>query len=400
MLKVETFIGAILGTMLNIGKCQTKFMRHIFGLYLSLRGRYNFLNLSRYGRYSEQGYRQNFEADFDFKAFNKGLISRHCGSDLFFIFDPSYVSKSGKKTPHVGYFYSGCAGRAKWGLEIGGLAVGDVENHTAMHYHAAQTTFLTGEETLLTYYAQMIISQKDDLQKISKIMAFDAFFSKKPFVDAICEAGFTLVSRMQKNTYMRYQYTGPQKEGRGRKKEFDGKIDPKNISTQHFTLIKQDEKEAIYEGRAHIRALKKWCKVVIVQIIKDDKVKSALIYFSTDEDMTGDRVLQIYKMRFQIEFLYRDAKQFLGLEQCQSRQEKTLDTHFNIALTTLNVAKAMHWLNVPKEVRPAFSMADIKTQYINELILDKIISIYGKDPNIEKNKPEIKELYQLGRIAA
>ena len=151
---------------------------------------------------------------------------------------------------------------------------------------------------------------------------------------------------------------------------------------------------------AHIRALKKWCKVVIVQIIKDDKVKSALIYFSTDEDMTGDRVLQIYKMRFQIEFLYRDAKQFLGLEQCQSRQEKTLDTHFNIALTTLNVAKAMHWLNVPKEVRPAFSMADIKTQYINELILDKIISIYGKDPNIEKNKPEIKELYQLGRIAA
>lgn len=45
-------------------------------------------------------------------------------------------------------------------------------------------------------------------------------------------------------------------------------------------------------------------------------------------------------------------------------------------------------------------MADIKTQYVNELILDRLISIYGKDPSIEKNKPEIRELYQLGRIAA
>ena len=198
----------------------------------------------------------------------------------------------------------------------------------------------------------------------------------------------------------RYWYTRPQKGGKGRKKEFDGKIDPKNVPTQHFTCIHQNDKEVIYEGMAHIRALKKWCKVVIVQIMKNDKVSSALIYFSTDKDMTGNRVLKIYKMHFQIEFLYRDAKQFVGMEHCQSRQEKTLDTHFNTALTTLNIAKAIHWLSIPKEQISAFSMADIKTQYINKPILDEIISIYGKDPKVEKNKPEIRRLYQLGRIAA
>jgi len=45
-------------------------------------------------------------------------------------------------------------------------------------------------------------------------------------------------------------------------------------------------------------------------------------------------------------------------------------------------------------------MTDIKTQYINELVLDKLISIYGKDLSVEKNNPKIRELYALGRIAA
>ncbi|EKF54418.1 hypothetical protein I215_12338 [Galbibacter marinus] len=41
----------------------------------------------------------------------------HGSGDFTIAFDPSYVSKSGKKTPGVGYFWSGSAARAKWGLE-------------------------------------------------------------------------------------------------------------------------------------------------------------------------------------------------------------------------------------------------------------------------------------------
>ena len=399
-MKVETFIGTILSKMSEIGKIQSKFIVHIIVLYLSLRGRYNFLNLGRYGHYSEQSYRLNFGKRFSFKKFNTGLIEKHCGKELLWIFDPSYIAKSGKKTPGVGYFWSGCANSMKWGLELSSLALGDIENHTAMHYHATQTNALKGEETLRAHYAKGIVDQAPELLKISKNIALDAFFSKKPFVDSICGAGFTMISRMQKNTYMRYKYEGVQKGGRGRKKEFGDKIDPKNVSTEHFKILKKEGDEVIYEGVAHIRSLKRWCKVVIVQIIKDEKVSSAFIYFSTDPEMPGSKVLELYKMRFQIEFLYRDAKQFLGLAQCQSRQQEALDFHFNLSLTTLNIAKAAHWLSVPKENRNAFSMADIKTQYINELILDRIICIYGKDPIIEKNNPLIRELYQLGRIAA
>jgi len=80
-----------------------------------MRGRKNFLMMERYGKYGEQTYRQSFEKDFDFKAFNKELTAQYCGQELVWIFDPGYVSKSGKHTPGVGYFWSGCAGSMKWG---------------------------------------------------------------------------------------------------------------------------------------------------------------------------------------------------------------------------------------------------------------------------------------------
>jgi hypothetical protein len=210
----------------------------------------------------------------------------------------------------------------------------------------------------------------------------------------------TIVSRMRNDSYLRYKYTGVQKEGKGRPKEFDGKIDIKNISTKHFKVFSQNQSEILYEGIAHIRALKRWCRVVIRQTIKDGKVQKAFIYFSTDREMTGEQLIECYDIRFQIEFLYRDTKQFLGLNHCQSRNKKAIYFHVNMALTVLNIVKALHWMSIPKTDRPPFSMADIKTQYVNELLLDRLICLYGKDPQIEKNNPNIKKLYDLGKIAA
>ena len=399
-MKVETFTGAILRKMSGMGKVQLKFFISLTKLFLTIRGRYNFLNFARYGELCEQSYRLNFGKHFDFKDFNRKMIEQYGSKELVWVFDPSYLSKSGKHTPGVGYFWSGCAGAMKKGLEICGLAIADISNHTAFHYHAVQTDAIKGEQNLLAFYARTLIQQVEELKKISKTLIVDAFFSKIAFVSPLCEHGMIVISRMRNDSYLRYQHKGEQKGGRGRPKSFGGKIDPKNISTEHFTVFKQTETEMSYEGIAHVRALKRWCRVVVRQILKDGKVQKAFLYFSTDCDMTGERLIEAYDIRFQIEFLYRDSKQFLGLNQCQSRQKKAITFHVNMALTVLNIAKAVHWISIPKEDRPAFSIADIKTQYVNELILDRLICLYGKDPNVEKNNPKIKLLYNLGKIAA
>ncbi|WP_455625790.1 hypothetical protein [Parabacteroides sp.] len=53
--------------------------------------------------------------------------------------DASYISKSGKKTPYIGKFWSGCASQMKRGLEILGIGIVDVDQHECMMLRAEQT---------------------------------------------------------------------------------------------------------------------------------------------------------------------------------------------------------------------------------------------------------------------
>ena len=91
-------------------------------------GKINFTQMGRYGRHCEQCYRQNFgrlrSKSLNWLRFNAALALRYFGTEgrKAIAIDPSYISKAGKKTPHIGRFWSGCAGTVKHGLEIMGLA--------------------------------------------------------------------------------------------------------------------------------------------------------------------------------------------------------------------------------------------------------------------------------------
>ncbi|MBE9563579.1 MAG: transposase [Proteobacteria bacterium] len=81
----------------------------------------------------------------------------------------------------------------------------------------------------------------------------------------------------------------------------------------------------------------------IVYLVKKigKKVHTALL-FSTDLELAIKDIYQFYKARFQIEFLFRDAKQFIGLNHCQARNQQALNFHFNATMTALqlNLRKA------------------------------------------------------------
>ena len=116
--------------------------------------------------------------------------------------------------------------------------------------------------------------------------------------------------------------------------------------------------------------------------------------------MAAKEILDIYRTRFQIEFLYRDAKQHTGLTNSQARSKEKLHFHCNMSLTAVSVAKAVHWLSIKKEKRRAFSMANIKTMNHNALLLKRFLCVFEVKPNLLKNKQNVKELLHYGTIAA
>ena len=101
--------------------------------------------------------------------------------------------------------------------------------------------------------------------------------------------------------------------------------------------------------------------------------------------------------------MYRDAKQFTGLNHCEARSKNKLNFHLNMSLTAINLAKIVDW--IPKkdkkpEQEVVFSMSDVKTQYHNELLVNRFITMFGINPKLEKNKHKIKQLLDFGKIAA
>ena len=316
-----------------------------------------------------------------------------------FAFDPSYISKSGKHTPGAGYFWSGCAGKPKWGLEIGGLAAIDIENHTAFHLEAVQT-ILTKDESLTDWYAKTIKSRKEALEAISNYLVVDAWFSKRPFVDQITAIGMHMICRLRDDADLLYLYKGKPTGKRGRPRVYGEKVIHSNIDKKYLTLVKKDEQAVIHCGIVYSKALKRKIKLVHVLYLNQKNKQTHKLYYSTDLELEAMDILDFYQSRFQIEFLYRDGKQHVGLNDCQARSENKLDFHFNTSLTAINLAKAVHWLSIPKQQRKSFSMADVKTINHNTLLLDHFFSEFGINPYSRINKRRISKLMRYGTIAA
>ena len=84
------------------------------------------------------------------------------------------------------------------------------------------------------------------------------------------------------------------------------------------------------------------------------------LYMSTDTAITAVKVVEAYGARFSQEYLFREAKQFAGLQDGQARSWHKVDYHTNAALTAVNLAKCAHHLSLAPGARPAaFSMASV-----------------------------------------
>ena len=383
---------------LTLKESRKQFIANTLLLFLSIKGRINFLQLSRFSKNCEQFYRINFENKFNFEDFNIKLILEQSIKECIVAFDPSYISKSGKTTYGLNMYWSGCAKKAKWGLEICGFAAIDVMRNTAFHLNAIQTPPIEGK-TLLVYYCQIVKEQYLYFKELSKYMVADAYFSKKVVVDTMVSLDLHFISRLRSDSNLKYKFTGEQNGKKGPNKKYDGKFNLKSLKMNHFTVVISKDDLTVYSAIVYSVAFKRNIKIAVAVFYKKGKEITRKIYFSTHLDLSGDKIFRYYRSRFQIEFLYRDAKQHCGLTNCQARSKNKLKFHFNAALTAVNLAK-IDWLNTKTDESSQFSMSDYKTMYNNELLLKTFIQRFGINPNTIKNRYIIAELRNWGTIAA
>jgi len=383
--KISGLVSASLQKLENIRKPRFKFFSTVFELWLGLPVRYTLLNLGRIGGYCEKSIGLHFEKLFDFVSFNAVLISKSCGKDLIAAFDPSYIPKSDKQTPGFGRWWSGKDQCTLKGLEISCLSIVDVIAGTAMSLEAVQSPskemLQSRKQNQISHYVSIIKKQIPTLKAMVKYLVADGYFMKHDFIVPLLKEGLHVITKMRPDANLRYTYNGPKQSGRGRPKAYDGKVDCGNIDKRRIKQFYEDKQAACYSGIMYCMALKQLVRIVYLQ---DKQTKRYDIFLCTDTLLKPELIVKYYRLRFQIEFLIRDAKQHCGLEECQARSENKLYFHFNMALSAVSVAKAAVWLSLPKEKREAFSMRNIKLMFYNKTMTDKIFSNLALDLNYKK----------------
>jgi IS4 transposase len=212
-----------------------------------------------------------------------------------------------------------------------------------------------------------------------------------------------LVGKLRSDANMRYLYSGEQKS-RGAKRKYDGKVRLHDLS--RFEPMEQIAPELnLYTALVwHVSLKRKIRLACLVDTRKPGKTGYVLL-FSTDVNLDAKLILSYYKSRFQIEFIFRDAKQFTGLCDAQTRNAKRLDFHFNASLTALNLAKYEEQCryqsvdNSAQETVP-FSMSSYKRVAFNDHLLELFISKLALDPTLIKSHPNYEKLRHHGIIAA
>ena len=122
--------------------------------------------------------------------------------------------------------------------------------------------------------------------------------------------------------------------------------------------------------------------------------------FSTDLSLDTKSLVRYYQARFQIEFLFRDSKQFTGLMDCQARSQEAIHTHLNAALTALNLIK-LEDRRVQNTDRPVvISIASWRRRKCNENLMDRLFDRLGLDRDCEKVARVYDEFSNYGAIAA
>jgi hypothetical protein len=430
----------------KISKPQRTFLVTLFTAILTTRGKINFRNLSRFSEVSEETYSRHYAKPFEFMAFNREVIDEALGkeSERIVAYDPSFITKSGKKTYGVNSFWNGCHRRSEKGLEIATLAIVDIQQNTGFALATRQTEPAqaiakqgataspqeasepdpvkktapqkgrkkkrktpskksrrkeeTEDETLIDQYLQQLREAHPFLRAGETHIVVDGAFAKKKYVDGVCELGLHVVGKLRRDANMRYLYTGPKREkGSGRQKIYDGKVNWQDLSS--FDYVGCEEGIEIYTLLLNHVSLKRTVRVVVLRDTRTQDKTRQTILFSTDTALEAQTLLSYYKARFQIEFIFRDAKQFTGLCDSQARDQKRLDFHFNASLTTLNLAKLEH-LKAASEAPMPFSMASVKAGYFNTFFLQKIFLMLDLDLNLIKKSPLYQKLQNYGKIAA
>ena len=127
--------------------------------------------------------------------------------------------------------------------------------------------------------------------------------------------------------------------------------------------------------------------------LKTKKTTHPLL-FSTDLEQGYEKIIDYYSLRFQIEFNFRDAKQYFGLEDFMNIKKRRLHNFANLSLFMNNLS----YLLYKDSYLSRYSINDIKSLFMAERYARETLKFYGQKVDDILISKAIKHIAQFSMI--
>ena len=172
-----------------------------------------------------------------------------------------------------------------------------------------------------------------------------------------------LISKLRNDSALYFLYDGAQKPV-GRKRIYGAKVQYDHIPVRYLVQtathdgIQTDLYQAVMLHKSFADPIN---VVIIVKTNLSTKKRAHVVLFSSDLDLAYDKLIDAYQLRFQIEFNFRDAKQYWGFEDFMNIKQTPVTNA--VGLSFLMVLFSQRLLARFRPTIPDFSILDLKALF-------------------------------------
>jgi putative transposase len=211
---------------------------------------------------------------------------------------------------------------------------------------------------------------------------------------------FASVKKLHHNAALDFPYAGP-KPHRGPTPRYGAKLDYAALpaETRCQTVINGRYQVDTYQLTLLHKDFPDPLNVVIV--VKTDRRthrRGHVVLFSTDLTLTGLQLVDYYSLRFQIEFNFRDARQYWGLEDFMYVSPRAVTNAVNLAFLMVNLSSLL--MRPFRQRQPQFSILDLKAHYRAQRYLHETIKLVPGSPDPSFLSELARKVLSLGAIHA
>lgn len=331
--------------------------------------------------------------------------------------DESIVTKSGKKTYGLDRFFSGLYGKPVPGLSFFALSLISVQERRSYPIMVEQqvramepkttpkpkkTKAATvkrkpgrpkgsknKDKTKVTLTAELELIKNMVLKLLLLInghlpltyLVLDGHFGNNNALQMTRQCGLHLISKLRHDAALYIPYAGPQKK-HGQRRKYGDQIDYDNLPSAY---LKQTTVDDGIQTRIYQAAL--WHKefphqlnvVIIVKVNLATSAQAHVVLFSSDLSLAYAQLIDYYALRFQIEFNFREAKQYWGLEDFMNVTQTTVTNAANLSLFMVNLAALL--LRDFRRLNPLFGVLDLKAHFRGRKYVSETIKLLPEKPD-------------------